>query len=75
MSPCVYFESGKISRIENLDCPDANWETWGKQVDSLVNWTKENHPGLNGFIHDLTMKGAQDYMKAIALYKNRKDTD
>lgn len=64
-----HFKSGKIAKIENLDCPDANWEVWAKEVDALVNWVKTNHPELDGFINDLTMKGAMDYMKAIALYK------
>ncbi|MGB3151672.1 MAG: hypothetical protein WBB27_13515 [Maribacter sp.] len=70
-----HFESDKIAKIENLGCPDANWEVWGKERDALVKWTKENHQELDGFIHDLTMKGAQDYITAIALYTNRKDAD
>lgn len=73
---CTYrfhFKSGKIAKIENLDCPDANWEIWEKQVDVLVNWVQLNHPELDGFIHDLSMNGAIDYMKAIDLYTNRKN--
>lgn len=66
-----HFKAGKIYKIENLECPDAKWEIWGQEVTSLVNWVKANHPELDGFINDLTMKGAQDYMKAIALYENR----
>ncbi len=69
-----HFQSGKIAKIENLDCADANWEVWGKEVDSLVNWVESNHPELDGFIYDLTMQGAQNYIKAIALYNNRKNT-
>ena len=64
-----HFKSGKISKIETLDCMDANWETWQKERDSLVKWTKFNHPELDGFIHDLSMQGAIDYLKAIELYK------
>lgn len=64
-----HFESGKIAKIENLECPEANWQIWKKEVDALVGWVKVNHPQLDGFIHNLTMKGAQDYMKAIELYK------
>jgi len=63
-----YFKSGKISKIENLDC-DANWEIWQKKRDSLVSWTKSNHPNLDGFINNLSMKGALDYLNAIKLYK------
>jgi len=65
------FENDKISTITELDCPNADWSTWEKQVDSLVNWTKKNHPELDGFINDLTMKGALNYVKAIELYENR----
>ena len=70
-----HFKAGKIYKIENLECPDAKWEIWGQEVTSLVNWVKANHLELDGFINDLTMKGAQDYMKAIALYKNRRKPD
>ncbi|MBS9461311.1 hypothetical protein KIM67_02735 [Flagellimonas sp. 389] len=66
-----YFKSGKIIKIENLECIDANWEIWEKERDSLVKWIKDNHPELDGFIHDLSMKGSKDYMNAIELYKNR----
>ncbi len=66
-----YFKSGKIKRIENLECLDANWGIWEKERDSLVKWIKINHPKLDGFIHDLSQKGAVDYVKAIDLYKNR----
>ena len=67
----VYFKDGKIASIVDLDCPTANWEIWGKQVDALVGWIAMNHPELDGFINDLTMQGAINYMKAIELYKNR----
>ena len=50
---------------------DANWEIWQRERDSLVNWIKENHPELDGFVHDLSMEGAQNYLKAISLYKKR----
>ncbi len=66
-----HFTSGKISKIENLDCKDAKWEVWQKERDSLVSWVAQNHPELNGFINDLSMKGAQDYLEAIALYQKR----
>lgn len=67
-----YFESGKISKIETLDCEDVNWELWQKERDALVNWVKLNHPELDGFINDLSMEGAIDYLHAITWYKKRK---
>lgn len=69
-----YFKSNKIAKIENIGCPTANWKMWAKGVDSLVNWIKLNHPELDGFIYDLTMQGATNYMKAISLYKSSKNT-
>lgn len=66
-----YFESGKIAKIQDLECPNANWKLWRQGVDSLVNWTKEHHPELDGFINDLSLKGARNYLKAIELFENR----
>ena len=67
----VYFEKNKIAKIHELDCPTANWELWAKQRDSLVAWTKVNHPELDGFINDLTMQGAMNYIRAIDLFNNK----
>lgn len=66
------FTSGKISQIKTLDCPNAQWHLWQKERDSLVNWVQKKHPELDGFINDLTMQGAQDYLKAIHLYQREK---
>ncbi len=66
-----HFDSGKITKIENLDCIDTNWEIWQEERDALVSWVKLNHPELDGFIQDLSRKGAVNYVKAIELYKNR----
>ncbi|WP_299215729.1 hypothetical protein [uncultured Dokdonia sp.] len=70
----ISFTAGNISRIKELDCKDVDWGVWAKERDSLVNWTKVHHPELDGFINDMTMNGALQYLKAIAFYKNRKDT-
>lgn len=67
------FTSGKISTIESLDCKGANWEIWQNGVNNLVDWIEDNHPELNGFIHDMTMNGAKNYLKAISLYESNQD--
>ena len=69
----ISFDSGEITKLESLDCQGADWNIWQAERDSLVNWTLRNHPELDGFIHDLTMQGAINYLKAIELYENRKD--
>ncbi len=66
----ISFTNDKISKIEELACPEADWKIWETNVSILVNWIHENHPELDGFIQDLTMQGAKDYMKAIELYRH-----
>ncbi|MEM9339580.1 MAG: nuclear transport factor 2 family protein [Bacteroidota bacterium] len=65
----ISFYHKKISKIEAVDYVDADWTTWQKEVDSLVQWISIHHPELDGFIHDLSMNGATNYLKAIELYK------
>ena len=64
-------ENNKISKIDALECVNADWSIWQQERDTLVSWIKQNHPELDGFIHDLTVKGAVDYLKAIELYERR----
>ncbi|MFL1897219.1 hypothetical protein ACJRPK_16065 [Aquimarina sp. 2-A2] len=70
-SQTVSFQNDKIIKVEtayvNFDYP-----TWDKNKNSLLTWVNENHPELNGFIHDQTEKGGLKFLKAIELYKNRK---
>nr|WKN37832.1 hypothetical protein K4G66_03800 [Tunicatimonas sp. TK19036] len=69
----ISFNSDKITKLESLDCPGADWNVWQEERDSLVSWVNMNHPELDGFVHDLTMNGAINYRKAIELYVSRKD--
>ncbi len=64
----VSFTSGKISKLEELEYIDVNWDIWTKERDSLVNWIKDNHPELDGFINDMSMNGSRNYLKAIEIY-------
>ncbi len=70
----ISFNSSKITKLEVMECVDADWNIWQMERDSLVKWVSINHPELDGFIHDLTMNGAINYLKAIELYENSKDT-
>lgn len=67
------FTSGKISKIEEMECPGFNGEAWAQKRDSLVEWIKQNHPERNGFIYNMTMQGAMDYTRAMELYKASKN--
>jgi len=67
----IYFESGKITEIENVEYQNVNWSTWTENRDSLVNWIDKQHPELSGFINDMTKTGGMNYLKAIELYKKR----
>ena len=68
----ISFESGKISKIEDYEYIGTDWDSWANQRDSLVNWISKNHPELDGFVYDMTMKGSINYVKAIELYENDK---
>lgn len=77
-NPLVYkvkvsFISEKISKLEELESINVNWAVWNQEKDSLVNWIKKNHPDLDGFVNDMTMKGSKNYLKAIELYTSNKD--
>ncbi|MEP2690017.1 hypothetical protein [Maribacter dokdonensis] len=67
----VSFTSGKISKLEELEYINVNWNEWNQQKNALVEWVQLNHPELDGFVNDMTMKGAMDYLKAIELYEKK----
>lgn len=67
----VSFVSDKITKLEELNYIDVNWNIWAQHRDSLVSWIKINHPELDGFVNDMTMQGAINYKKAIELYNGR----
>ena len=61
--------NGRITRIEEIDSPGANWEKWTERRDCLVSWIDQFHPELSGFINDMTKRGAENYKQAIKLYR------
>lgn len=70
MKQRIHFKQGVITTIENREYMNFDVPKWTSNRDSLVSWIDINHPELTGFINDLTKKGAEDYLKAIKLYKN-----
>lgn len=66
-----YFENNILTKIKTIEYLDEDFATWGANLDSLNKFTDLNHPELTGFANDITVKGAQNYLKVIDLYKNR----
>lgn len=69
------FKNGKISKSVNIEFIGTDWDAWEAQKQALINWIAKEHPDLDGFIHDLTLKGALNYERAIHLYLNRSQKD
>ncbi|MEP2281180.1 hypothetical protein [Maribacter sp.] len=67
----ISFTAGKITKLEELDYIDVNWDTWNQRKDSLVSFIQTKHSKLDGFVNDMTMKGAINYLKAIELYRKQ----
>ena len=62
----------RIIKIDNFDLVYFDTLKWSSRRDTLVAWIKLHHPDLDGFVYDQTLLGAQNYLKAIELYKNKK---
>jgi len=69
----ISFNSGKISKFEDLQSIGTDWEVWEKEKEALVGWVKINHPELDGFVVDMSLNGAIDYLNSIQLYTDDKN--
>jgi len=67
----ISFNNNKISQIELIEYVGADFNVWVSKRDELVNWTEKNHPELNGFIHDMTKIGGENYLEAIEYFNNK----
>ncbi|NJB36628.1 hypothetical protein [Croceivirga sp. JEA036] len=65
------FKNGKIARSEYIEFIGTDWDAWEAQKQALLIWIAKEHPELDGFMYDLTEKGAINYNRAMDLYKNR----
>ncbi|WP_396602600.1 hypothetical protein [Algibacter sp. R77976] len=63
------FKEGKISSIEIIDYIVFNDTAFIRNRTKLLNWVKENHPELNGFLYNQTENGGLKFLKAIELYQ------
>ncbi|WP_299432577.1 hypothetical protein [uncultured Aquimarina sp.] len=68
----IEIKNQKVSKIKNIEM-DSDFKLWNSTKNEMVTWIKKNHPELDGFIYDQTKTGAQNYLKAMALYKEFKD--
>lgn len=73
-SEIINIKDGKIHSIAIVDYVDFNDSLWSTKRARLVEWTKKNHPELDGFLYDQTKEGAIKFKKAIQLYEQRKDS-
>lgn len=65
----VTFENGKIHDINIVNYVIFNEVEWINNRKDLVTWVNNNHPELNGFLHDQTREGAIHYLQALKYYK------
>ncbi|WP_299219465.1 hypothetical protein [uncultured Aquimarina sp.] len=68
----IEIKNQKISKIKNIEM-DSDFKLWNSKKSEMVTWIKKNHPELDGFMYDQTKTGAQNYLKAMALFKEFKD--
>jgi hypothetical protein len=66
------FADKRIVSIDNFELVYFDTLKWSSRRDTLVNWVSEHYPELDGFIYDQTPNGAQNYLKAIELYTDKK---
>ena len=68
----IIFKNDKIVKIATIDYKFMDLEKWIPRRDSLSTWVDRNHPEIKGFVNDMTPFGAQNYLKAIDLFRNEK---
>ena len=66
------FANNHIIKIDNFELVYFDTLKWSSRRDTLVAWIKINYPDLDGFVYDQTLIGAQNYLKAIELYNDKK---
>lgn len=68
----IRFDNYKINSVERIKYEVFNVSKFIENRDGLVSWIKEYQPELDGFLNDQTKSGGMKYLKAIELYKSKK---
>lgn len=68
----IDFNGNKITEIQTIEYVFLDSLKWQPRRDNLTVWVNENHPELAGFVSTQSIKGAQNYLIAIDLYKTKK---
>ncbi len=66
----LIFKNNKIYGLEIIEYVSFDNEKWNYKREKLVGWINQNHPELNGFIHDQTKQGGLNYLKAMELFQS-----
>lgn len=67
----LYFEAGKIQRLEILEFLSFNDSTWNSKRAELVSLIEAERPALKGFLTDQTRQGGLNYIEAIDWYEKQ----
>jgi len=65
----ISFKNDKIATVAITDYVSFDDSVFSKNRTKFLNWMKEHHPEINGFLQDQSEQGGKKYLKAIELYK------
>jgi hypothetical protein len=65
----VIIKNHRISSMQTNEYINLDFEKWEQNRIRLNSWIDANHPYLSGFMNDLTIRGARNYLQAIKLFR------
>ena len=71
----IRFDKDKIASIETIKYLVFKDSIFVKNRDEFVTWVNENHPELDGFLHDQTKVGGMKYLKAMEYYEKEQSNN